>query len=217
MKFNKLLISFCFVVFVSGFLSAFAQSLGKPKHIVIVIDTSLSVSQNETIASTRAIIKEVLVRKKESDIVTILTFNTRVLNRVDRSQENVEYLLKKVENYHPVGGWTFTALMLQKLVQEISKQENQSYAQSIFILSDGLDDPPTKRIVNLNKFLGKARVFYFRSLKEDTTQEELIRQVFPQISVKTIDTSNPLGIQQSLALLDDDFILQGVSLQLPRF
>ena len=185
MKLHRLLISLCFVLFLGGFLPALAQSPEKAKHIILVLDTSLSISQNNISTSMQEITKEVLSRKKTDDIVTIITFNTRASKRVDRSQEDIEYLLKKTSNYRPVGGWTFTAAMLQKLVQEASRKENKSYIQNIFILSDGLDDPPTRRNINLDRFQGKARVFYIRYLKDDTTQEELIRQVFPQVSIKT--------------------------------
>ncbi len=215
MKLHRLLISLCFVLFLGGFLPALAQSLGKSKHIILVLDTSLSVFQNNISTSMQEIVKEVLSRKKADDIVTIITFSTGVTKRVDRSQEDVEDLLKKTANYRPVGNWTFTAAMLQKLVQEASRKENKSYVQNIFILSDGLDDPPTRININLDRFQGKARVFYIRSLKDDTTQEELIRQVFPQVSIKTIDVLNPDNILQNLALLDDDFTLKGVSLQFP--
>ena len=215
MKLHRLLISLCFVLFLGGFLPALAQSPEKAKHIILVLDTSLSISQNNISTSMQEITKEVLSRKKTDDIVTIITFNTRASKRVDRSQEDIEYLLKKTSNYRPVGGWTFTAAMLQKLVQEASRKENKSYIQNIFILSDGLDDPPTRRNINLDRFQGKARVFYIRSLKDDTTQEELIRQVFPQVSIKTIDVLNPASILESLTLLDDDFTLKGVSLQFP--
>ena len=215
MKPNKLLISFFFLLFLGGFFPALAQDSGKAKHIILVMDTSLSVSWNNVVEPMQAVIKEVLSRKKTDDIVSILTFNSGVLKRVDRSEEDIEYLLKKTENYSPEGGWTFTAAMLKKLVQEISREGNKSYAQSIFIISDGLDDPPTKNTIELDVFQGKANVFYIRPLTEDRTQEKLIKQVFPQVSVKVIDVDNPLSIQQSLALLDDDFTLKGVVLQFP--
>ena len=46
MKLHRLLISLCFVLFLGGFLPALAQSPEKAKHIILVLDTSLSISQN---------------------------------------------------------------------------------------------------------------------------------------------------------------------------
>ena len=112
MKLHRLLISLCFVLFLGGFLPALAQSLGKSKHIILVLDTSLSVFQNNISTSMQEIVKEVLSRKKADDIVTIITFSTGVTKRVDRSQEDVEDLLKKTANYRPVGDWTFTAAII---------------------------------------------------------------------------------------------------------
>ena len=70
-------------------------------------------------------------------------------------------------------------------------------------ISDGLDDPPTKNTIELEMyFQGKKQMFFhIRPLTEDRTQEKLIKQVFPQVSVKVIDVDNPLSIQQSLALV----------------
>ncbi len=213
MKLNKFIVSLCLVLFLGGFLPALAQNSGKPKHIILLLDTSGSVAENQMVEPIQAIAKEVLSRKKADDIVSILTFSTRVLKRVDRSQEDIEGLFEKVKSYRSSGGWTFTAAMLKKLVQEISREE--SYARHIFILSDGLDDPPTKTPIDLDRFQGAARVFYIRALTENTAQETLIKQVFPQVSVKIVDINNPLIVQKSLALLDDDFTLKGVALQLP--
>ena len=102
MKLHRLLISLCFVLFLGGFLPALAQSPEKAKHIILVLDTSLSISQNNISTSMQEITKEVLSRKKTDDIVTIITFNTRASKRVDRSQEDIEYLLKKTSNHRPV-------------------------------------------------------------------------------------------------------------------
>ena len=215
MKLNKLFIAFYLLLFLGGFLPALAQDSGKRKHIILVLDTSFSVSQNRMVEPIQAIVKEVLSRKKTDDVVSILTFSTRVSKRVDKSKEDAEDILKEIKNYNLLGGWTFTSAMLKKLVQEISREENKSYAQSVFILSDGLDDPPTKSSTDLSRFQGVANIFYIRALTENANQEALIRKVFPQANVKVVDIGKPLSVQKSLALLNDNFTFDGVVLQFP--
>ena len=112
MKLNKLFIAFYLLLFLGGFLPALAQDSGKRKHIILVLDTSFSVSQNRMVEPIQAIVKEVLSRKKTDDVVSILTFSTRVSKRVDKSKEDAEDILKEIKNYNLLGGWTFTGLRL---------------------------------------------------------------------------------------------------------
>lgn len=178
------------------FLLGVSKTFGQSNHLVIVLDASLSTSNNRTFYHSQSLAIEVIKLLQTEDVASIFSFDARTIKRIDKSDE-IEKIVSSLNSIKPFGIWTNTALMLKEVTEFIEKQNSVR----LFIFSDGKDDQPSNSIISrFNQYDGKdSHVFYLYYLNDDELQRKLVTDAFPNTISKKISTQvNPSSLAREL-------------------